>query len=138
MIDLLDDNAQTVLDGAINSLVDTLDIVAVPGSPTTAPFRIWIGDETLLVTGMASVSQYSVVRGAEGSVAASHSNGEDVFYPLTSGVSVQLEVEIARLRMAQALVGTSGAGYWTILTNGVIATPELIFASGDVISIFVP
>ncbi len=32
----------------------------------------------------------------------------------------------------------SESGYWTILTNGNLVTPEIIFAGGDVISFFVP
>lgn len=31
-----------------------------------------------------------------------------------------------------------GGGTWTLLTNGDVAAPELIFAGGDVISIFLP
>ncbi len=34
--------------------------------------------------------------------------------------------------------GTVASGYWTILTNGNLVTPEIIFAGGDVISFFVP
>lgn len=35
------------------------------------------------------------------------------------------------------LAGGGGGGYWTTLTNGDATTPELIFAGGDVITMFV-
>ncbi len=130
----LDTEAQTTLDGAINNSVTSLDIVTVAGSPASAPFRIWIDDEIFVVTNVAG-DTYTVVRGVEGSTAASHANGADIFYPKTAGNAVELAVDIARLETSG--VG-SGSGYWTILTNGNLTTPEIIFAGGDVISFFVP
>ncbi len=131
----LDTEAQTTLNGAINSSVTSLDIVTVAGSPATAPFRIWIDDEIFVVTNVAG-DTYTVVRGVEGSTAASHANGADIFYPKTAGNAVELAVDIARLETAGG--GGGADGYWTILTNGNLTTPEIIFAGGDVISIFVP
>ncbi len=91
----LDTEAQTTLDGGINSSVTSLDIVTVGGSPASAPFRIWIDDEIFVVTNVAG-DTYTVVRAVEGSDAASHSNGADIFYPKTAGNAVELAVDIAR------------------------------------------
>lgn len=95
MIDLLNDDAETTLDGGISDTDSTLDIVTIAGSPSTAPFRIWIDDEIFIVTAIAG-DTYSIIRGVEGSVAAPHSDGASIFYPLSAGVDVQQEVEIAR------------------------------------------
>ncbi len=131
----LDTEAQTTLNGAINSSVTSLDIVTVAGSPATAPFRIWIDDEIFVVTNVAG-DTYTVVRGVEGSSATDHANDADIFYPKTAGNAVELAVDIARLETSGG--GGSGSGYWEPVTNGNLTTPELVFAGGDVVMVFHP
>lgn len=62
-----------------------------------------------------------------------------------SNADEMFETIFTELRRLGLLVGTgaggSGAtagGYWTVLTDGDLTAPELIFADGDAIAVFVP
>lgn len=42
------------------------------------------------------------------------------------------------LTMTNKVLSASGGGTWSVLTNGDVADPELVFAAGDVVMIFTP
>lgn len=77
--------AETTLNGAINSSQTTMVVTAVAASPTVPQFRVRIDNELILVTAQASSSSYTtIVRGIEGTTAASHASGARVYYVMTS------------------------------------------------------
>lgn len=79
-------------------------------------FRIVIDSEIMLVTGGAATTTWTVTRGAEGSTAATHSNGASIFHYLTAG---------ALRAMSYGGVTAQGAGTYVALTddNNVVNTP---------------
>lgn len=83
-IEQFKNNASSTLDGGIDDTVTSLDVASSAGFPTTGQFRILIESEIMLVTAVAS-DTFTVTRGVEGTVAASHSSGVDVTHILTAG-----------------------------------------------------
>lgn len=73
---------ETTLDGAINNSQTTLTLISATGAPD-APFRVKIDDEIIYVGARTGTACSSCTRGAEGSVAASHSSGADIRQVLT-------------------------------------------------------
>lgn len=67
----------TTLNGAINNAVTALTVNSATGFPAV-PFLIQIGSEVIEVTAASGTSFSTVVRGWDGSTAASHSNGDTV------------------------------------------------------------
>lgn len=74
---------QSTLDGDINNSVTSLDVTSASSFPSDGNFRILIGSEILLVTAV-STNTFTVVRGAEGTTAASHTSGDTVTLVLTA------------------------------------------------------
>lgn len=72
----------TQLNGAINSSVTTLIVDAITGFPGSTDFHVKIDQEILLVTSMAGTT-WTVVRGVDGTTAASHVDDSFVRHPLT-------------------------------------------------------
>jgi hypothetical protein len=72
------------LDGSIDDVETTLDVADASTFPATGNFRIRIDDELLLVTAVAT-NTFTVTRGAEGSVAASHVHLTPLTHVVTSG-----------------------------------------------------
>lgn len=79
---------QSTLDGSINDSVTSLDVVSASAFPSDGNFRIIIGSEILLVTAV-STNTFTVVRGQEGTAAASHTDGDAVTLVLTEGSLVR-------------------------------------------------
>lgn len=75
----------TTLNGAINNSVTSITITSATGFPAAAQYRIKIDSEILIVTAGAGTTTWTVTRGAEGTTAASHSNGAAVAHVLTAG-----------------------------------------------------
>lgn len=74
----------TTLNGAINNSVTSLTLTSATSFPATGNFRILIDSEIMLATEVAG-AVLTVVRGAEGTTAASHSNGATVRVVATAG-----------------------------------------------------
>jgi hypothetical protein len=91
---------------------------------------------------VATTATIAVVTGAIQSITPGAFSFGDVFGPASAGDgNVTLFDGITGKLIKDG--GTpsafvSGAGYWTLLTNSDPVTPELIFAAGDVISVWVP
>lgn len=83
MSEQLRNNAETTLDVGIDNSQLTLTVASGLLFPSSGTFRIRIEDEILTVTGVSGTT-WTVVRGSEGSVAASHSSGESVALLLTT------------------------------------------------------
>lgn len=78
------------LNGGINDTVTTLTVNDATGTPTGGDWRLLIGTEILLVTSRAS-NVLTVVRGQEGTSAASHSDAAEVTAVATAtGITTRL------------------------------------------------
>ena len=77
-------NAVTTLNGAINNSVTSLVVTSATGFSTVPQFRLIIDSEIMLVTAVSGTT-FTITRGAEGTTAASHSNGATVAQILTAG-----------------------------------------------------
>jgi hypothetical protein len=74
--------ALSTLNGAINSSQTTLVVTSGSTFPTTGTFSVIVDSEIMKVTGVSGTT-FTVVRGQEGSTAASHSSGANVYGVLT-------------------------------------------------------
>lgn len=83
-------NATTTLSAAITSTGATsLSVTSASGFPSVGNFRILIGSEILKVTAVSGTT-FTVVRGVEGTSAATHLNASAVSLVLTAGSLTQL------------------------------------------------
>lgn len=99
-------NLSTTLNGAIDNAVTTVVITSATGFPATGDFRILIDTEIMKVTARSGTS-LTVTRGAEGTTAASHSDGATVTVILTADALVQLRQDA--FINALATISQSGA-----------------------------
>ncbi len=53
-------------------------------------------------------------------------------------VTIEWDFTVPGVVKANVIAGISTLGYWSILTNGDPVTPEVIFADGDCVSVWVP
>ena len=78
-------DAQTTLNGAITSVITSLVVTSAAKFPVSAPFRIRIEDEIIIVGAVAGTTFSDLTRGAEGTTAAGHATGVIVEHVLTAG-----------------------------------------------------
>jgi hypothetical protein len=110
----------------------TLTVQGTAHFPTQPEFRIRIGQELMLVTGVSGVT-WTVTRGIEGTLASAHAAGTAVVAVLTAGALDELRAEIeaedrtaSGIRTASTVVVTSSAtapfaGQVLAATNGTAA-----------------
>lgn len=84
-------SANTTLNGAINNAVTSLVVPTATGFPISGQYRILVDVEIMLVTGGQGSSTWTVTRGIEGSIAASHLNGAPVRFILTAASLQELQ-----------------------------------------------
>ena len=77
---LLNTAAQTTLNGTITALATSL--IVTSSATLTAPFRIWMNQEMIIVRTRVGNIYSNLIRGAEGTTAAQHSSGATVLFPL--------------------------------------------------------
>lgn len=87
--------ASTTLSASLGAGDLTLSVQSVAHFPVLPEFRIRIGQELLLVTGVAGAT-WTVTRGIEGTTAADHISGTAVVGVLTAGGLDELRTEIER------------------------------------------
>lgn len=80
----LSNEAVTTLNGAINNSVTTITVTTGSVFPSGGNFRIRINDEIMIATAR-STNDLTVIRGQEGTSAASHANTDTVTHVLTAG-----------------------------------------------------
>lgn len=114
MPEQLANDAISTLDSGINNSVTTLDVVDASLFPSTGNFRIRIDDELMLVTGV-STNTFTVERGAESTVAASHSAGATVTCVYTKGAvhAVLGDYNLYGPLSSLPAAGVAGRQYWT-------------------------
>ena len=81
-------NASTTLDGAINNSVTSITVTDGSVFPSEGDYRLIIGTEVVLVTARAT-NVLTVVRGVDGTAAASHSDLDDISALVTAGALSQ-------------------------------------------------
>lgn len=75
--------ASTTLAEDLDNSEVGVDVASVAGFPTTGNFRILVGTELMIVTGVSGTT-FTVVRGAEGTTAAVHSTSDPVTHIVTA------------------------------------------------------
>jgi hypothetical protein len=73
-----------ILDGDITNVATTLDVLSATPFSTAPQFRIKVGDEIMLVTGIAT-NTFTVTRAMEGTTATAHTDGNVVAQIVTAG-----------------------------------------------------
>lgn len=81
-------NASTTLNGAINNSVTSITVTAGVVFPAEGDYRLIIDTEVVLVTARAT-NVLTVVRGVDGTAAASHSNADSISALVTAGALSQ-------------------------------------------------
>jgi hypothetical protein len=92
MTERISNNASTTLNGTINNSTTTIVVTNATGFPPSGNFRIIIGGELMLVTGVSG-NTFTVTRGIEGTAPASHASGLNITHILTAGSMFQLLAE---------------------------------------------
>lgn len=100
-------SATTTLNGAINNAVTSLVVTSASLFPTAGYFSIVIDSEILLVKSVSG-STFTVVRGQEGSTAASHSDGATV-YEYVTAADINSIYPVFKMKSADEAVATSTA-----------------------------
>ena len=107
MTEKFSNNAVNTLSAAITTTTATsCTVTDATGFPTSGNFRIKIDGEILIVTGVAG-STFTVTRGAEGTVAATHASGATVIHLLTKG---GLEARVANRFLSDLYANKPAAG----------------------------
>lgn len=138
-------NADSTLDGAIDNVQTTLDVADGTRFPLSG-FRISIEDE-ILYCSSRSGDTLTVVRGAESTTAASHSDDTPVTHLLTAGAVEQLKVDcLAMMGLGRKPItgNTYGDEFdddnftgWTAVNSG--GTPVPVVTEKDrFCSIYIP
>jgi hypothetical protein len=99
----------STLDGAINNSVTSLDVASASSFPAAGDFRIRIDDEILKVTGVSGVT-FTVVRGQEGTSAASHVDASVITEVLTQAALDAIRSDIHQVGAFSSRPSASGTG----------------------------
>ena len=107
--------ASTTLSSAIGSGDLSISVQAATNFPGSPEFRVRLGQELMLVTGVVGTT-WTVTRGVEGTTAASHAIGTAVVAVLTGGGLDEMRAEIeaedrtaSGIRTASTVVAVSSA-----------------------------
>jgi len=90
-------NAQTTLSAGMLIGDSFLTVTSAAAFPASGTFRVLIDSEIIVVGAVSGNSFSSLTRGAEGTLAAAHSNGATVTAILTAGALRQFQQDIAAL-----------------------------------------
>jgi len=120
MQELFTNHASTTLNGAINNSVTSLVLTSASLFPASGNFRIRIDDEIILVTAISGAT-CTVVRGQEGTAAASHADLATVRHVLTAGAIQAMSPGIIVLKTADEDVTSST----TLQDDNHLVTPTL-------------
>lgn len=112
MTEQFTNNATTTLTGAMLSTDTTLTVASSSLFPQTPQFRILIDSEIMLVTNLSGAGNttFTVTRGAEGTVATTHSNNANVEHILTAGALNQLKNDVANTVLSGTYASRPAAG----------------------------
>ncbi|HEY4364950.1 MAG TPA: hypothetical protein VGN17_28560 [Bryobacteraceae bacterium] len=125
----------TTLNGTINNSVTSLTVASSTGYPSGGNFRILIDSEIMIVTAVSGTT-WTITRGAEGTTAASHTNGATINSILTagaidairnnlSGVNTYSSLPTSSLKTGDRFVPTDADSNYEYLYNGSTWVPVL-------------
>jgi hypothetical protein len=117
MAELYTNDPSTTLNGAITSGDLALTVTSATGFPGGGNFRIRIDNEIILVTAVAS-NVFTITRGAEGTTAASHSNGATINHYLTAGALDAIRSDMCKSGTLASLPSATKAGNLYYPTDG--------------------
>lgn len=126
MPELYTNNAASTLTSSMDISQTTLDVAVATAFPASGTFRIIVGTEIMIVTGVAGTT-FTVTRGAEGTAAATHANASSVVHILTKGALDAIRAEIIAggsasnvlLSAYSALPAPAQAGLLNFLNDGI-------------------
>jgi hypothetical protein len=116
-IEFYSNDATDTLASSIDNSVTSLTLNDASKFPTSGLFSIKIGSEIMKVTGVSS-NTFTVVRGQEGTTAASHTGGDTVRHVLTKRSLDQLSLDQISVGAYSALPTENKAGRLFIPTDG--------------------
>lgn len=90
---LINGASTSTLSSGITGSATTLSVASASGFPASGNFRIRIGDEIMLVTGVSGTT-FTVTRAQEGTSGTAHSSGDPVDFYLTKGTLDALRKEM--------------------------------------------
>jgi hypothetical protein len=136
--ELLMNNAATTLTSALSSSATTLSVASASLFPASGDFRLLVELEMMLCTAISGTT-LTVVRGVEGTTAASHASGVAVVNVLTQGALQALlgdNVPLAGQRPPLRLVDASGNPL-TTASFGVVSVgpPPVVKQRGTAITV---
>lgn len=136
MVEQFANNATSTLSSSINA--STTSITVVNGTPfsSSGTFRVVVESEIMLVTGRLS-DTLTVVRGQEGTIAASHASGITVTQIMTAGAIAQLKVDSTQIGILRSgsgdpnttpsfVQGKNSSGLTVVTTSSVTAGNLLV------------
>jgi len=85
---------QSTLNGGINNSVTTLTVTSASSFPSSGVFRVRVEDEIMKATGVSG-SDFTVVRGQEGTSPASHADGQAIYEVVTAAMLDEVRKDIA-------------------------------------------
>ena len=88
--------AEDTLKTSMTDSQETMEVNNIANFPTTFPFRLTIEDEIVEVLSESS-SEYTITRGMENTIPASHNSGVDVTLNITSGVIEEIQNVAAKI-----------------------------------------
>jgi hypothetical protein len=97
-------DAQSTLNGAITNVATSLVVTSAASFPTTAPFRIRVDSEIIIVGAVSGTTFSALTRGAEGTSGAAHANGALVEHVITAAslvAAVTDRVQVVKLEAVQ-------------------------------------
>jgi hypothetical protein len=128
----------TTLNGAISASATSITVAANAGFPGSGTYAIVVDNEEMTVTGGQGTNTWTVTRGVNGTQAASHSSGANVYqasigvaafasFPGSGDYTVQVDSEKMMVTAGQ------GTATWAV-TRGVDGTAVASHASGAAVS----
>jgi hypothetical protein len=128
----------TTLNGAISSSVTSITVTANTTFPASGSYTIIVDNEEMTVTAGQGTNSWTVTRGANGTQAASHSSGANVYqasvgvasasgFPSLGDYTIKVDSE------KMMVTGGQGGTTWTV-TRGVDGTSVASHASAAAVS----
>jgi len=123
------------VEGAIDEALDdsevgiTLEVGDGANFPTTYPYLVWVGTTECVEVTDVTGDVLTVVRGADGTTAVSHLDGEAVGLYVSAGYVVELQEAVTRANKLLALAWGGGTG---VVRDAQVATYLKVVATGPV------
>jgi len=129
-VELYSNGASTTITEDLDASETGVDVTSASGFPTTGNFRVLVDSEIMIVTGVSG-STFTVIRGAEGTTAATHTNGATIAHVLTRDSQHAVFSHLWGCGFRQQLAGSD----WTWVNQG---SATLTDSGAGVLSLVVP